>query len=214
MKEKLGEVKKSQKDLLEGLKPIAVKYQSTLEEIGKIAKPVGAEWKEDLSKIGKDWYAQYEDRLGEKAKLVLKIGVELIKKVPLLNPGLDAKVKLAMFMLWDGKDLPEFKGITQDGTLDEGRESDLPEDGYVLEANYPNPFNPTTTIEFVLPQAERVILTVYDMLGREVKTLVNAELGSGTHTVVFEGKNLSSGVYIYRLQAGNVVKERQMQLLK
>jgi hypothetical protein len=52
------------------------------------------------------------------------------------------------------------------------------------------------------------------MLGREVRTLVDAEVGAGTHTVVFDGKNLSSGVYIYRLQAGNIVKERQMQLLK
>ncbi|MFH0990067.1 MAG: T9SS type A sorting domain-containing protein [bacterium] len=214
MKEKLEEVKKSQKALLEELKPIAVKYKSTLEEIGKVAKPAGQQWKEDVAKIGKDWYAQYENVLGDKAKLLLKFAVERTKKMDLLGADLKAKLRLAKFMLWDGKDMPEFKGISEDGTLEQGAEEAVPEDGYKLEANYPNPFNPTTTIEFILPQAERVTLRVYDMLGREVRTLVDAEVGAGTHTVVFDGKNLSSGVYIYRLQAGNVVKERQMQLLK
>ena len=83
-----------------------------------------------------------------------------------------------------------------------------------LESNYPNPFNPTTTIVFVIPKSERVALKIYDQLGREVAVLLESELAAGRHTVVFDAKNLASGVYIYRLQAGAYVLQKQMQLIK
>ena len=71
---------------------------------------------------------------------------------------------------------------------------------YVLFQNYPNPFNPNTKIEFELPKNENVKLIIYDLLGREVNTLVNDNLSAGKHEAVFDGLNLSSGIYFYKLE--------------
>jgi len=72
-------------------------------------------------------------------------------------------------------------------------------DGYRLEQNYPNPFNPSTTIQFHLLQAGRVTLTLFDLLGREVRVLADAEYGPGGHGVRLDGSGLASGTYVYRL---------------
>jgi len=83
-----------------------------------------------------------------------------------------------------------------------------------LKQNYPNPFNPSTTINFSLPQATRVNLTVYNAIGREVATLVNGRLSSGTHSVVFDASSLASGLYIYRIEANNNTISKKMMLVK
>ncbi len=83
-----------------------------------------------------------------------------------------------------------------------------------LNQNYPNPFNPTTTIEFQLPSTTDVQLTVYNTLGQQVATLVNEQVQAGSHEVTFDGSNLASGVYIYRLQADGQVITNQMTLVK
>jgi hypothetical protein len=75
--------------------------------------------------------------------------------------------------------------------------------GYSLSQNYPNPFNPSTVISFQIPMASHVSLKIFDLLGREVAALVNEEKRAGSYEVTFDGKNLSSGVYFYRLQAGD-----------
>ncbi len=85
---------------------------------------------------------------------------------------------------------------------------------FALHQNYPNPFNPTTKITFSIPQASKVHLTVYDVLGREVMTLVDEHREAGSYEVFFDGKNLSSGIYFYRLKAGDKVKIHKMTLLK
>jgi len=85
---------------------------------------------------------------------------------------------------------------------------------YALRQNYPNPFNPSTTIEFSLPKSEFVELKVYNILGKEVSTLVAKKLNPGNHTYTFDGKNLASGVYYYRIEAGNFVQTRKMIYLK
>lgn len=90
---------------------------------------------------------------------------------------------------------------------------------FALEANYPNPFNPSTTIRYALPEAARVRLSVYDLSGRLVRTLVNAEENPGYKQVAWNGRNqagdaLSSGVYLYRLEAGEFVQTRKMLFLK
>jgi len=85
---------------------------------------------------------------------------------------------------------------------------------YTLNQNYPNPFNPSTTIEFTLPKSEFVELKVYNILGREVSTLVSKKLNQGTHTYNFDGKNLASGIYYYQLVAGEYREVRKMILLK
>ena len=85
---------------------------------------------------------------------------------------------------------------------------------FKLEQNYPNPFNPATTIKFTIPTTELVSLKVYDLLGREVAMLVNEEKTPGNYEVKFDGSNLASGMYIYRLQAGDFVQTKKMILMK
>ncbi|MBI4535209.1 MAG: T9SS type A sorting domain-containing protein [Ignavibacteriae bacterium] len=74
---------------------------------------------------------------------------------------------------------------------------------FALEQNYPNPFNPTTTIKFSIPHTSDVTLKVYDLLGREVATLLNDTKPMGTYEVTWNAANLASGVYFYRLTAGS-----------
>ena len=91
--------------------------------------------------------------------------------------------------------------------------------GFSLSNNYPNPFNPTTTIKYSVPSSENVRLVVYNMLGEEVKTLVNSEQGMGSYTVTWDGTSnmgskVASGMYIYRLTAGKLVQSKKMILMK
>ncbi|MEZ4702787.1 MAG: T9SS type A sorting domain-containing protein [Rhodothermales bacterium] len=83
-----------------------------------------------------------------------------------------------------------------------------------LSQNYPNPFNPSTRIQFALNDAAPVRLAVYDLLGREVRTLVDATRAAGTHTVTFDAGDLPSGVYFYRIEAGAASETRRMVLMK
>jgi hypothetical protein len=85
---------------------------------------------------------------------------------------------------------------------------------YTLYQNYPNPFNPTTKIKFALPKSGNVKLTIYDALGREVETLVNSDLVAGTHNIEWTARNMASGIYLYRIEAGNFVKVNKMLLVK
>ena len=85
---------------------------------------------------------------------------------------------------------------------------------YTLAQNYPNPFNPTTTIQFALPTGSQVVLKIYNLLGREVATLVNEELQSGKYKVDFEANDLPSGVYFYQIRAGGFSKTKKLTLLK
>ncbi|MDX2128160.1 MAG: T9SS type A sorting domain-containing protein [Chloroherpetonaceae bacterium] len=86
--------------------------------------------------------------------------------------------------------------------------------GYELAQNYPNPFNPATTIRYSVPSVENVSLKIYDVLGREVATLVNTRQTAGNYSVTFNAANLSSGVYFYRLQTGSFSTTRKMMLIK
>jgi glucuronoarabinoxylan endo-1,4-beta-xylanase len=80
--------------------------------------------------------------------------------------------------------------------------------------NYPNPFNPSTVISYQLPVTGYVTLKIYDLLGSEIATLVNGEIEAGYHEVNFDASKLSSGIYFYRLQAGNVVDMKKVILMK
>lgn len=95
----------------------------------------------------------------------------------------------------------------------EREEELIPRQAY-LHQNYPNPFNPTTTIRFSLPQHSHVTLKVFDVLGREVATLVNGELNPGEHSVVFEAKSLSGGVYFYRMTTPTFSQTKSMVVIK
>ena len=83
-----------------------------------------------------------------------------------------------------------------------------------LRQNYPNPFNPITTIKYSIPELSDVKLTLFNVLGEEIKTLVNEEKGAGNYSVEFNGSTLPSGIYFYQLKAGDFVETKKMTLLK
>jgi hypothetical protein len=91
--------------------------------------------------------------------------------------------------------------------------ADVPE-RYVLEQNYPNPFNPSTTIRYTIPQSGKVVLSVFNVLGQEVRTLVNEVQNAGIHEVTVDGSRLSSGMYFYKLTAGDFTDVKKMLLVK
>jgi hypothetical protein len=103
-----------------------------------------------------------------------------------------------------------FVGIKKTGTLIKS---------FKLFQNYPNPFNPSTNIKFQIPESKFVTLKIYDLLGREISTLVNEKLSAGEYEVPFNaentgGINLASGVYFYRLTMDDYVSVKRMILLK
>jgi hypothetical protein len=90
---------------------------------------------------------------------------------------------------------------------------------FALLQNYPNPFNPTTTLCYDIPENSHVTITVYDMLGREVKTLVNGTQEAGYKSMIWDATNnngnpISAGVYLYQIHAGEFVQTKKMVLLK
>lgn len=85
---------------------------------------------------------------------------------------------------------------------------------FELNQNYPNPFNPSTTIEYTIPENSRVSLKIYDILGKEVATLVDKEQNSGTYIVIWDAKSFSSGIYFYRITAGSNSDTKRMVLKK
>ena len=87
-------------------------------------------------------------------------------------------------------------------------------DKFELSQNYPNPFNPSTTINYNLPEATNVKLIIFNILGQEIKTLVNEFKEAGVHTVNFDASELNSGMYIYKMTAGSFVKTLKMILMK
>jgi hypothetical protein len=87
-------------------------------------------------------------------------------------------------------------------------------DNYGIQQNYPNPFNPKTSINYQLPKATYVKLAVYDVLGHEIAVLVNGEKPGGYYSVSFDASQLTSGVYLYRLNTGEYTKIKKMVLAK
>lgn len=98
-----------------------------------------------------------------------------------------------------------FSGVTRGGELPHH---------YSLGMNYPNPFNPSTIIRFAIPRETHVILKIYNLLGREVETLLNEKRTAGVYDVNVDGSKLTSGVYFYRLVAGNFVQTKKMVIVR
>ena len=113
--------------------------------------------------------------------------------------------------------------VIEDSVSTDIKEESSTPGGFGLYQNYPNPFNPSTTIKFFVPSVEtlhatslqrHVLLTVYDVLGNEIKTLVNEQKSPGNHEITFNGSSLSSGVYFYRLQSNGFISTKKFILLK
>ena len=86
--------------------------------------------------------------------------------------------------------------------------------GFRLHQNYPNPFNPSTTISFNIPTKEFISLQIFDLLGREVTTIVAEELSAGTHSILWNAVGLSAGLYFYQLRAGSNCETKKLMILK
>jgi len=147
----------------------------------------------------------------------------LTDRSPCINAG-------TPFFVWEGDTLinlspseyigeaPDMGALEPDVLISVEGEETLPTE-FKLEQNYPNPFNPSTTIKYEIPGQARndnvfVQLKIYDILGREVTTLVNQEQKPGNYEIKFSGEHLSSGIYYYRISSGNFVKTMKMILIK
>ena len=122
-------------------------------------------------------------------------------------PTLESSPGLAQWVyMTDTLTIPEIVGV-EDGDA-------LTATSFSLEQNYPNPFNPNTRIEFTLNERSRVTLTVYNMLGQEVATLIDGLMEAGGHNITWNASNAASGVYFYKLSAGDISRTMKMVLLK
>ncbi|MEA1987003.1 MAG: choice-of-anchor J domain-containing protein, partial [Candidatus Marinimicrobia bacterium] len=92
-------------------------------------------------------------------------------------------------------------------------ENTIPND-FTLKQNYPNPFNPQTTIEYSIPQNSFVKISVYNLRGEKIKTVVNENKIAGNYSVIFDGSNFASGIYFYRIEAGNYSNTKKLILMK
>jgi hypothetical protein len=116
-----------------------------------------------------------------------------------------------------GKYSYRLKQVDNDGTFEYSNIIEITfknVEEYNLAQNYPNPFNPNTNISFVLPEAGNVKLTIYNLLGQAIKTLVNGFKESGLHNLSFDARDLNSGIYLYKLEANGYTQTRKMTLVK
>ncbi len=100
------------------------------------------------------------------------------------------------------------------GTTSVQQTSNETPSSFSMEQNYPNPFNPSTNIQFALPQSGYITLEIYSVTGERVDVLISEELNAGKYNYEWNGSNLTSGIYFYRLNAGSFVETRKMILLK
>jgi hypothetical protein len=120
-----------------------------------------------------------------------------------------------LIQIWDGSAwVIIFKGTFTYAAVTAVNEDLSSVNSYNLSNNYPNPFNPSTRINFTISDRSNVSLKVFNLLGSEVAELVNGEIDAGSYNVDFTGSNLTSGVYFYQLKAGSFVETKKMLLLK
>jgi len=149
----------------------------------------------------------------------IRMGHFLLQNTSSFNgtPNIALNFKGKITTIFTGSNFIDITNLSNYSTTeveDNGNTEGTPQN-YILLQNYPNPFNPNTNIEFEIKKDSKVKLTVYNLLGQEVAELVNGDINAGTHKVEFNGANLASGIYVYRLEADNKFTEtRKMVLMK
>ena len=164
--------------------------------------------------LGQAYYLHVEDLLrvllyDRKANKVIKNGEQFLADMP-FHITRPEDITIEKFILID---VNRQKIVENQVEIIYGNPPSLPLD-YVLYQNYPNPFNPSTTIQYSIPKKSSVTLKVYDILGNEVTSLVNEEKHRGVYSVTFNARGLASGVYFYRITAGEFRKTKKMILMK
>jgi hypothetical protein len=185
---------------------------------------IGAGWKElikdyrDTIGTGQQFDFYVTNKTGKSLKLTPNVADGLSKyEVYLIDKDLFRSYNLKdsqQISIPSYDKLKNYSVLIGSKSFIDAKLADLLPKGYMLYQNYPNPFNPVTVIRFEVPKAERVSLSVYDILGRRVETLMNANVTPGYYEIPFDGTNLASGVYFYRLSAGSFKQVKKMVLLK
>jgi len=129
------------------------------------------------------------------------------------NGGNDTLFIPAMDYMGSAPDIGAFESDPDNPITNIKNYSTLPSK-YNLKQNYPNPFNPSTKIKFDLPKPETVKIEIYNIIGQKIETLLNKSMPAGYHEVTFDGQNLSSGIYLYRIEAGEWQDVKKMVYLK
>lgn len=161
---------------------------------------------------------------GEFAQLVFEINNPTVNSI-LLEPTVMEDPHHSLFMVYAKSENGEYTQWREDPTFENGRvalssstASSVPRT-FGLNQNWPNPFNPSTDISFDVPVNTHVQLNIFNVLGQQVRSLVDRDMPAGTHTVVWDGRNddggsVSSGVYFYRIQARDFTATKKMMMLK
>ena len=145
-----------------------------------------------------DWDRQYSDytkgyiEVGEVPSFKILRGDELI--------DLEGDIPS-----WENNQLYMVSSLTESVALPET---------FSLDRAYPNPFNPTTTLSFAIPVDSEVILSIYNLQGREVSTLINGNMDAGYHSIVWDANSYASGVYFVKMVAGEYVNTQKLMLIK
>ncbi|MFA5831872.1 MAG: S41 family peptidase [Bacteroidota bacterium] len=186
-----------------------IMYNLTLKNIGSVAAVpnVTAKVKSgDSSIFTGDRILNYAD-LAPGASLNRVLPIQFTEKTPVSNPvRLTIEISSNYLPLWK-YDIPiKITGVN-------AHELNYPTT-FILQQNYPNPFNPSTTIRYALPSSAKVKLTIHDVLGREVTTLVNEEQSAGWKEVQWNASNFASGMYLVRMQTGSFVETKKILLMK
>jgi hypothetical protein len=138
----------------------------------------------------------------------ISIWYETTTSVPLVHGN--NNIQMQMYWGWMYMDYLAVPKVVLTSVQDQSR---VPEK-FALEQNYPNPFNPSTAINFSVPKASNIKLTVYNLLGQIVATLVDKYMEAGAYTVKYDAASIASGVYFYRLEAGQFISQKKMVLLR
>lgn len=166
----------------------------------------------ERAKLNNFYIALYNDNDPQTASSILN-DIEQSSSLSTTMEISDAEHSLAVYVGPKTGTMPRASFKRSANSSQDLTTSDLQEQSGLLE-NYPNPFNPSTTIRYQLPKPGMVSVKVYDVLGQEVATLVNSYQESGTHTVNFNGDHLASGIYFYRLTAPGITIVKKMLMTK